>query len=117
MMSWAGLFALALPSLLSNVAMAADQCTQTTDPIDTDRPDVTNSSIVVPFGSLQSENGINLTRQDGAEIFDGTNSRLRLGVAPCLEILVDLPDYTGNLSGDERVVLIATGLENEVGLF
>lgn len=74
-------------------AIAADQCTQASAPIETDRPDVTNSSVVVPVGSFQNENGINLSRRDSAMIFDGTNSRLRLGIAPCLEVLVDLPTY------------------------
>ena len=79
--------------------IAADTCTQTSAPIETDRPDVTNSSVVVPVGSLQSENGINVSRRDGATIFDGTNSRLRLGIAPCLEVLVDLPSYVTSFRG------------------
>jgi Putative MetA-pathway of phenol degradation len=65
--------------------------------IATDRPDVTNSSLAVPEGSFQSENGINVSHRDGASILDGTNSRLRLGVAPCLEILVDVPNYFATL--------------------
>jgi Putative MetA-pathway of phenol degradation len=79
--------------------IAADTCTQTSAPIDTDRPDVTNSSVVVPVGSFQNENGINVSRRDGATIFDGTNSRLRLGIAPCLEVLVDLPTYVTSFRG------------------
>jgi hypothetical protein len=31
----------------------AGECTTPSSPIETDRPDVTNSSIVVPVGSLQ----------------------------------------------------------------
>jgi hypothetical protein len=69
----------------------AELCTQPSTPIETDRPDVTNSSIVLPVGSVQNENGINFSRQGGTQVFDGTNSRLRLGIAPCLEMLVDLP--------------------------
>jgi hypothetical protein len=80
-------------------ALAANECTQPSNPIETDRPDTTNSSIVVPVGSLQNENGINISRRDGADIFDGTNSRWRLGVAPCLEVLIDLPNYVGTLHG------------------
>ena len=63
-------------------AAATEGCPTSKDEIATDRPDVTNSSLVVPTGSFQSENGINLSRRDGATYFDGTNSRLRLGVAP-----------------------------------
>ncbi|WP_441708105.1 transporter [Hyphomicrobium sp. 2TAF46] len=79
--------------------IAADGCPTSKDEIATDRPDVTNSSLVVPTGSFQSENGVNLSRHDGATIFDGTNSRLRLGIAPCLEVLVDIPNYFAVLSG------------------
>ncbi|KJC51733.1 hypothetical protein UP09_02295 [Bradyrhizobium sp. LTSP885] len=75
----------------------AEGCPRASDEIATDRPDVTNSSIVVPVGSLQNENGVNLTGRDGGRTIDGTNSRWRLGIAPCLEVLVDLPSYTGNV--------------------
>jgi hypothetical protein len=80
-------------------AQAETTCPETDSDIATDRPDVTNSSLVVPAGSLQSENGINLTARGSARVVDGTNSRLRLGVAPCLELLLDLPTYFGALRG------------------
>jgi Putative MetA-pathway of phenol degradation len=80
-------------------AGAAESCTEPSTPIATDRPDVTNSSIVVPEGSLQNENGINVSRRDGADIFDGTNTRWRYGVAPCFEVLIDVPNYTGTFRG------------------
>jgi hypothetical protein len=75
----------------------AAECTQPDTPIETDRPDVTNSSVVVPLGSLQNENGIDSKR--GANILNGTNSRWRLGVAPCLEVLVGLPTYVTTFGG------------------
>ncbi len=77
----------------------ADGCPQSSNEIATDRPDVTNSSIVVPFGSLQNENGVNVSGHDGRQSVDGTNSRWRLGIAPCLEVLVDLPTYFVNVHG------------------
>jgi hypothetical protein len=80
-------------SALGAWAASADQCPQQQSPIETDRPDVTNSSLVLPQGSFQIENGINLTQRDGVRTFDGTDSRLRWGIAPCFEILVDLPTY------------------------
>ena len=80
-------------------AGAAEGCTQTSTPIATDRPDVTNSSVVVPVGSLQNENGANVSRRAGADVFDGTNSRWRLGIAPCFEVLIDLPNYVGTFRG------------------
>jgi hypothetical protein len=75
----------------------AEGCPTAKDEIATDRPDVTNSSLVVPTGSLQSENGINFSARDGGRTIDGTNSRWRLGIAPCLELLVDLPTRFENV--------------------
>lgn len=63
----------------------------------TDRPDVTNSSLVVPTGSFQSENGLNFTSRDGGRGLDGSNARWRFGVAPCFEFLLDLPSYVGTI--------------------
>jgi hypothetical protein len=77
----------------------ADTCPTAKDEIATDRPDVTNSSLVVPAGSLQSENGVNFGAQGGARIVDGTNTRWRLGVASCLEVLLDLPTYFAAVGG------------------
>ena len=81
-------------AVLSAVDAHADSCPTAKDEIVTDRPDVTNSSIVVPVGSFQSENGVNFRDQDGGQIIDGTNTRWRLGIIPCLELLVDLPTYS-----------------------
>jgi hypothetical protein len=75
----------------------SESCPTASDEIVTDRPDVTNSSLVVPVGSFQSENGINSSARDGGRTIDGTNSRWRLGIAPCLEVFVDLPTYFANV--------------------
>lgn len=77
----------------------AESCPQATEDIATDRPDVTNSSIVVPVGSLQNENGVNVSGRNGSQSVDGTNSRWRLGIAPCLEVLVDVPNYVTTVHG------------------
>ena len=74
-------------------ASAAEYCPDSQSEIQTDRPDVTNSSYVVPDASLQAENGINVTAYHALRSIDGTNTRIRLGVAHCAELLVDLPDY------------------------
>ena len=86
-------FLLSAFAVLGAVDARADACATAKDEIATDRPDVTNSSLVVPVGSLQSENGVNFSARDGGRIVDGTNTRWRLGVAPCLELLLDLPTY------------------------
>jgi hypothetical protein len=85
--------------LIGASSARAETCPTAKDEIATDRPDVTNSSIVVPTGSLQNENGVNFSMRDGGRVLDGTNSRWRLGIAPCLEILVDVPTYFANVRG------------------
>src|SRR6202035_1685242 len=75
----------------------AEGCPTAKDEIATDRPDVTNSSLVVPVGSLQSENGVNFSARDGGRTIDGTNPRWSLGVAPCLELLLELPTCLENI--------------------
>ena len=84
-------------AILGAVDAQADSCPTAKDEIATDRPDVTNSSLVVPMGSLQSENGVNFSARDGGRFVDGTNTRWRLGIAPCLEILLDLPTYVADI--------------------
>jgi hypothetical protein len=54
--------------------------------------------LVLPQGSFQNENGINISQRDGGHEFDGTDSRLRWGIAPCLEILVDIPTISLRLT-------------------
>jgi outer membrane putative beta-barrel porin/alpha-amylase len=93
-----GLIGLSLCVLGASTAWA-DQCPEKESPIATDRPDVTNSSLVVPQGSFQNENGINFSQRNGGHEFDGTDSRLRWGIAPCMEILVDIPTYFAAVSG------------------
>jgi hypothetical protein len=95
------MFVLALGACSAGITkgVAAEDCSSGADDIDADRPDVTNSSVVVPRGSLQSENGINLTAQQGAAVIDGPVSRLRLGVSNCTELLLDLPNYFHSWSG------------------
>jgi hypothetical protein len=77
----------------------AESCPTAKDEIATDRPDVTNSSVVVPVGSLQSENGVDFSARDGGRTVGVPNSRWRLGIAPCLEILVDAPSYFASVHG------------------
>jgi hypothetical protein len=80
---------------------SADDCPTISDEIATDRPDVTNSSLVVPLGSLQAENGVDWAVRHGSNVLDGTNTRLRFGVAHCTEFLVDVPSYFGSLNGSQ----------------
>jgi hypothetical protein len=86
-------------ALLAALEAQAESCPTAKDEIATDRPDVTNSSLVVPTGSFQSENGVNFRSQESGQIIDATNTRWRLGIAPCLEVLVDLPTAFATVRG------------------
>jgi hypothetical protein len=95
-------FTLLLAALLCPArARATDPCPTDADEIATDRPDVTNSSLVVPLGSLQAENGVDWAVRRGSNGIDGSNTRLRLGVAHCTEFLIDVPNYFDSLNGSE----------------
>jgi hypothetical protein len=67
-------------------------------PIATDRPAVTDSSVVVPSGSLQAENGFLETKSQGQSIADGPETLLRFGVATRTELRFSVPDYYGYLN-------------------
>jgi hypothetical protein len=84
----------------ASTALAASGCPTTADSIDADRPDVTNSSLVVPFGSLQAENGVDWTVRQGSDVVSGSTTRLRLGIAQCTEIVADVPTYFYSLNGN-----------------
>lgn len=92
-------------------------CPTAAAPIVTDRPDVTNSSLVVPRGSLQVENGINGTVRREAGRVDGTNTRLRLGVFGCTELVLDLPTWSGAVSGRgaSGFTNLAPGVKHQLG--
>jgi hypothetical protein len=72
-------------------------------PIATDRPVVTNSSIVVPVGSLQVENGFLETSSQGQSIVDGSESLVRFGIAKRTELRLTVPDYFENLSSRDSI--------------
>ena len=96
----ASVWFLALIIGFPSITKGADApCPTTEDEIATDRPDVTNSSQVVPFGSLQVENGVDWQNRDNSKLLDGTNSRVRFGIARCTEFLIDAPNYFQSISG------------------
>ena len=62
-------------------------------PIVTDRPAVTDSSIVVPLGSLQFENGFADSLSHGQWTWDASETLVRFGVASKTELRLTVPDY------------------------
>jgi hypothetical protein len=65
-------------------------------PIATDRPQITNSSVVVPCGSLQFENGFQETSNGGQRSFDLPETAVRFGIAGKTEFRFANPDYFVN---------------------
>jgi len=68
---------------------------QSSQDIVTDRPDITESSIVVPPGTLQGENGVTWTGDHGRRTLDLSESLLRLGVWSRTEFRIELPNLLG----------------------
>jgi hypothetical protein len=66
-------------------------------PIATDRPQIANSSVVVPCGSLQFENGFLVTTPNGGQrSFDLPETSVRFGIAGKTELRLAVPDYFYN---------------------
>jgi hypothetical protein len=65
-------------------------------PIATDRPQITSSSVVVPCGSLQFENGFLETSSGGQRSFDFPETSVRFGIASKTELRFGIPDYFHN---------------------
>src|SRR5271170_4028318 len=64
--------------------------------IATDRPQITSSSVVVPCGSLQFENGFQETSNGGQRSFDFPETSVRFGIAGKTELRFGVPDYFSN---------------------
>jgi len=67
-----------------------------TSTIATDRPQITNSSIVVPCGSVQFENGFEESSAGGRRGYDLPETSMRIGVANKTELRLAVPDYFFN---------------------
>lgn len=76
-------------------------------PIATDRPQITSSSVVVPCGSLQFENGFQETGNGGQQTFDFPETSVRLGIARKTELRIGVPDYFYN---DDTAPAFSSGL-------
>lgn len=93
-------------------AAASDDATT---PISTDRPAVTDSSIVVPAGSLQVENGFAQTVSQGQSTFDGPETLLRFGVASSTELRLTVPDYFGHVEMSSGFGDLTVGMKQQLG--
>jgi len=77
--------------------------------ISTDRPSVANSSVVVPFGGFQVENGLLLNHTQGQNIFDLPESNLRYGLFNKTELRLAGPAAASGF-GD-----LALGVKQQLG--
>lgn len=110
-MTWPTLALLAL-LIGSGLAEANDGASS---PITTDRPSVTDSSIVVPAGSLQFENGFTETTSQGQQTFDGSETLVRFGVASKTELRLNVPDYFGQVGASSGLGDLGIGMKQQLG--
>jgi hypothetical protein len=109
-----------LIALLGGTALLRGQSQPDNDePIATDRPSVANSSVVVPRGSFQIENGLLITGSQGQRSVDGPETSMRFGVASTTELRFSAPDYyrdalsvAGAVSGFGDVTI---GMKQQLG--
>ena len=83
----------------------------------TDRPDVTESSIVVPKGSLQFENGITWTADHGNQSVDLSETLVRFGISRRTELRLVVPNYFEDVIGPNPSGFddIAVGVKQQLG--
>jgi hypothetical protein len=93
----------------------AAQSNDAPPPIATDRPAVTESSVAVPPGYLQFENGFSDTRSQGQTTFDGPQTLVRLGVASNTELRLTAPDYVDGDSGPSGFSDLRVGMKQQLG--
>jgi len=104
-------------ALIAGVMGAADAQTcgaNAGSTISTDRPQVTNSSVVVPCGSLQFENGFEQIGSAGRQGADLPETSIRIGVGNKTELRFAVPDYFVNY--DTGSGFVSGGGDSVVGI-
>src|SRR5580658_4913809 len=99
-----------LIAMLTAVALLRGQ----TSTISTDRPAVTDSSVVVPAGSVQVENGVQTTTAAGERTVDGPESLVVFGLTDATELRLTVPDYFQAASGSGFGDL-SIGVKQQIG--
>lgn len=84
-------------------------------PIATDRPAVTDSSIVVPRGSLQFENGLADTVTHGERTIDASETLLRFGIASKSELRLTAPDHFSQEGMNSGFGDLLVGMKRQIG--
>jgi len=114
-----------LRALLAALTIVAFGCGSATAddlaqaPISTDRPAVTDSSVVVPSGSLQAENGFAQSVSQGQARLDAPETLLRFGVLPKTELRLTVPDYFSSVKTGSGTTSglgdLAVGVKQQLG--
>jgi hypothetical protein len=79
------------------------------EPIETDRPDETESTALVPVGMIQAEGGTTLNRSGGLHETTIGETLIRIGVAPSLELRIEPLTHTTASADGARM---GSGLED-----
>jgi hypothetical protein len=113
------LMALILAGVTPSRAQDQPPAADAVSPINTDRPAVTNSSVVVPVGSLQLENGFLETGSQGQSVVDAPETLVRFGLAKTTELRFTVPDYFDDLKSGNGVGSgfgdLAIGVKQQLG--
>jgi hypothetical protein len=112
-----GRLALALSVFILGAVSLPAQTTSPEPIISTDRPSVANSSIVVPKGYLQFENGLLITSAQGASILDFPETAIRFGLLEKTELRLAAPDYFHTINGAPVSGFgdVAVGVKQQLG--
>lgn len=110
--------ALLLSAVVGGVALpaGAQPCgANAQSTIATDRPQITSSSVVVPCGSLQFENGFLETSSAGQRTFDFPETSVRFGVARKTELRFGVPNYFHNSETASGFGDLSLGFKQQLG--
>jgi hypothetical protein len=108
-------FLFVVGGILAFPANAQTCGTNTQTPISTDRPQITSSSIVVPCGSLQFENGFQETGTANQRTFDLPETSIRFGIANKTELRLGVPDYFFNDNTTSGFGDMSLGFKQQLG--
>jgi len=84
----------------------------------TDRPDITESAIVVPKASLQFENGVTFSLDHGERSLDLSETLVRLGLSKRFELRLGLPNHIDGFAASEQVTGFgdpSVGMKYQIG--
>ena len=89
-----GRCALAAAAALGLATLSMGQQEPKESPIDTERPDFTNTPVALAFGKIQLEGGVSYAKSGGVRSWDGPEALLRYGFHPTWEVQIGLPNFT-----------------------